>query len=175
MNYCKPIDANTAEKYNLRQLRADFPDVSFPKRVLDGSLDEATRNERVAEYGIYPYNVPAAPVFDATVEAVQEGGILNNAGVWTLQWLVVPLTQAELDNLAAKKKREDKLAGVLFEGVMCSAEAEDMWVLSSIQGYVASGLSVPFKFNNGNVLVLTPSNMVAFQEVWVPFRASFFS
>jgi len=173
--YCKPIDANTAEKYTLRQLKDDFPDVSFPKRILDGSLDEATLNERAAEYGVYPYNVPAAPVFDAAVEAVQEGGILNNAGVWTLQWLVVPLTQAELDNLAANKKREDKLAGVLFEGVMCSAEAEDMWGLISIQGYVASGLSVPFKFNNGNVLVLTPSNMAAFQEVWVPFRASFFS
>ena len=173
--YCKPINANTAEKYNLRQLKADNPDVSFPKRILDGSLDEATLNARLVDSGVYPYNVPAAPVFDAATEAVQEGSILNNAGVWTLQWLVVPLTQAELDNLAANKKREDKLAGVLFEGVLCSAEAEDMWGLSSIQGHVASGLSVPFKFNNGNVLVLTPSNMAAFQEVWVPFRAGFFS
>ena len=92
-------------------------------------------------------------------------------------------TQAELDAQAVESAKQEvsqlnseaKLTGILFDGVMCSAEAEDMWGLSSIQGYVASGLSVPFKFNNGNVLVLTPSNMVAFQEVWVPFRASFFS
>jgi len=91
-------------------------------------------------------------------------------------------TQAELDAQAEQAvedeskqaEREAKLTGIEFEGVMCSATAEDMWGLSSIQGYVASGLSVPFKFNNGNVLLLTPSNMAAFQEVWVPFRASFF-
>ena len=174
MNYCKPIDANTAEKYNLRQLKADFPDVSFPKSILDGSLDEATLNARLVDYGVYPYNVPAAPVFDTTIEAVQESGILNNAGVWTLQWLVVLLTQAELDELAANKKREDKLAGVLFEGVMCSATAEDMWGLKSVEDYVAAGMDTPFKFDNGNVLVLTQTNMAAFQAVWVPFRASFF-
>jgi hypothetical protein len=87
-----------------------------------------------------------------------------------------PVKAAVVDaDIADNQKRKDKVAGVLFEGVLCSATAEDMWGLSSIQGYVASGMDVPFKFNNGNVLVLTPSNMAAFQEVWVPFRASFFS
>tara|TARA_R110000822_G_scaffold305513_1_gene431265 strand:+ start:1007 stop:1483 length:477 start_codon:yes stop_codon:yes gene_type:complete len=118
MNYCKPIDAGTAEKYNLRQLKADFPDVSFPKRILDGSLDEATLNERAADYGVYPYNVPAAPVFDAATEAVQEGGILNNAGVWTLQWLVVPLAQAELDALAAQALEDGVRADNLLKNFM---------------------------------------------------------
>ena len=123
MNYCKPIDETLAEKYNLRQLKADFPDVSFPKRILDGSLDEATLNARLVDYGIYPYNVPAAPVFDAAVEAVQEGGILNNAGVWTLQWLVVPLTQAELDALAAQALEDGVRADTLLQNFMALGPA----------------------------------------------------
>jgi len=116
--YCKPIDANTAEKYTLRQLKADNPDVSFPKSVLDGSLDEATLNARLVDYGVYPYNVPAAPVFDAATEAVQEGSILNNEGVWTLQWLVVPLTQAELDELAAQAFEDGVRADTILQNFM---------------------------------------------------------
>jgi hypothetical protein len=121
--YCKPIDANTAEKYNLRQLKADFPDVSFPKRILDGSLDEATLNERAAEYGIYPYIIPTSPVFDAAIERIEEGLILNNAGTWTQQWITVPLTQAELDALAAQALEDGVRADNLLKNFMALGPA----------------------------------------------------
>jgi hypothetical protein len=67
-----------------------------------------------------------------------------------------------------------KLSGIEFEGVFCSAMAEDMWGLNSIQGFIAAGASTPFVFENGNTLVITPTNVVAFTAVWMPFRASFF-
>ena len=69
---------------------------------------------------------------------------------------------------------EAKTVGIEFEGVMCSAHAEDMWGLNSIRGWVASGNSVSFKFENGNTLVITPDNLEAFEATWVPFRSSFF-
>ena len=67
-----------------------------------------------------------------------------------------------------------KLSGIEFEGVMCSAMAEDMWGLNSIQGFIAAGNSTPFVFENGNTLVITPTNLAAFTAVWMTFRASFF-
>jgi len=118
MNYCKPIDANTAEKYNLRQLKADNPDVSFPKIILDGSLDEATLNERLVDYGVYPYLVPAQPAFDPAIERVEEGGILDDAGTWTQQWITVPLTQVELDALAAQALEDGVRADTLLQNFM---------------------------------------------------------
>lgn len=69
---------------------------------------------------------------------------------------------------------ELKLAGVEFEGVMCSATAEDMWGLTSVRSWVMAGNPTNFKFDNGSVLTLTVDNMEAFEAVWAPFRASFF-
>jgi len=80
---------------------------------------------------------------------------------------------------AAKKtdidKPKKKLEGVEFEGVMCSATAQDMWGLSSIKDDVRAGLTTPFQFDNGNVVVLGPHNIDDFESVWKPFRASFFN
>lgn len=76
--------------------------------------------------------------------------------------------QSELDEDARK------LTGVEFNGVMCSATSKDMWGLTSVEAWVASGNDVPFEFENGNVLLLTAANYSAFRAVWVPFRASFF-
>ena len=79
------------------------------------------------------------------------------------------------DSVNAKATKDAlKLSGIEFEGVMCSAMAEDMWGLNSIQGFVASGASTPFVFENGNTLIITPDNVSAFTAVWMPFRASFF-
>lgn len=75
---------------------------------------------------------------------------------------------------AAAAVTQAKLDGVLFDGVMCSATAEDMWGLSAIQDQVAGGMDINFTFDNGSTIVLTSENMTAFKDVWVPFRASFF-
>jgi len=83
--------------------------------------------------------------------------------------------QAERDAQAAKQaERDAKLVGVEFEGVMCSAHKEDQWGLDSVTPKVRGGKSFPFHFKNGNVLMLTPDNVDAFEAVWLPFRLSFF-
>lgn len=67
-----------------------------------------------------------------------------------------------------------KLQGVEFDGVMCSATAQDMWGLKSVEDWIRGGASTNFKFDNGNTLLLSAENIDAFYAVWVPFRASFF-
>lgn len=83
-------------------------------------------------------------------------------------------TAEEAARDAEEAKRLGKLTGVEFDGVMCSATAEDMWGLSAVQGWIRAGQSTDFKFDNGNTLTLTAANIDAFEAVWVPFRASFF-
>jgi hypothetical protein len=77
--------------------------------------------------------------------------------------------------LSAEQIRSNAmLAGVEFEGVMCSAFKEDQWGLSSVRAYVLAGSEIPFKFVNQNVIILNDENLAAFEAVWIPFRASFF-
>lgn len=81
---------------------------------------------------------------------------------------------AEVAKTQEQINDELKLIGVEFEGVMCSATSKDMWGLNAVEGWVAAGQSVPFEFENGNVLVITPTNIVDFKAEWTFFRASFF-
>lgn len=80
-----------------------------------------------------------------------------------------------IDPVKAEALVDKKMQGVEFEGVMCSATAEDMWGLASVKDFVTAGNSVKFYFENGSVLTLTPENMAAFEAVWVPFRQRFFN
>lgn len=110
----------------------------------------------------------------------------NDLAVKLLDGLLVPISGAEKAAAVAAKAAEDarrqadesakagKLAGVEFEGVMCSATKEDMWGLASVKDWVRAGSSTNFNFDNGNTLTLTPQNIDAFEAVWIPFRASFF-
>lgn len=73
---------------------------------------------------------------------------------------------------------DPKLAGVEFEGVMCSATAADqaglVAVLMDIQTQGAAFEPTRFEFENGNTLVITLANYQAFAAVWRPFRRNFF-
>ena len=90
------------------------------------------------------------------------------------QQLLTTHTMHTQDKPAAELARLDKLTGIEFWGVMCSATKEDMWGLSAVDSYVRAGVPTPFKFDNGQVLLLTAANIDAFKAVWVPFRAQFF-
>lgn len=78
----------------------------------------------------------------------------------------------------ARRAPDPKLAGVLFEGVRCSATREDqnglMAVLLAHQMQGAAFKPTTFFFANGAQLVLTKDNVPAFAGVWMPFRQSFF-
>lgn len=83
-------------------------------------------------------------------------------------------SQEMIDDAAKERATLDKLNGVDFNGVMCSATSKDMWGLRSVRDWVVAGSDVNFEFENGNKLVLTSVNVAAFEAVWIPFRASFF-
>lgn len=80
--------------------------------------------------------------------------------------------QFEADH--AEAIREQKLIGVEFEGVMCSVHKEDQWGLATVKEMIYAGQSIPFHFKNGNVLLLTPANIAAFEQTWTAYRMSFF-
>ena len=74
---------------------------------------------------------------------------------------------------------DPKWSGIEFEGVMCSATADDQAglaaVLLAIQLQGAAFQPTRFYFANGNTLVLSLANYQAFTAVWLPFRQSFFA
>ena len=87
----------------------------------------------------------------------------------------------EAEMAAEAKAAEDaalKLAGIAFEGVMCSATSDDQAgltaVLLAIQLQGAGFQPTEFRFANGNRLVISLANYAAFAAAWMPFRQSFF-
>jgi hypothetical protein len=74
---------------------------------------------------------------------------------------------------------DPKLIGVEFEGVMCSATADDQAglaaVLLAIQLQGAAFKPTRFEFDNGSTLIVTLANWQQFAAVWLPFRQSFFA
>lgn len=87
-----------------------------------------------------------------------------------------------LDNMRKKQLIDnEKLKGILFENVMCSATESDQNGLSAVLlKYTIAKMEnrrmndINFKFSNGNLLTLTHDNIEAFDHVWTPFRQSFF-
>jgi len=169
MKICKALQDGTFAPYSFGELKADHPHTSFPRSWLDG-----TNTVGLADYGVYPYVVQDDPVFDPYTETVVDGDLIESSGSIIQQRIIVPLSGDELVAAQEVKRQVDKLAGVEFEGIMCSATAEDMWGLSAIREWIVSGQTANFKFENGNTLAITPENYAAFQAVWIPFRASFF-
>jgi hypothetical protein len=75
-----------------------------------------------------------------------------------------------------------KLAGVMIEGVMCSATGKDQAGLSAVavgamraEQAGQTFADTAFRFENGAVLTITPENFGAIEAIWTPFRQSFFS
>ena len=109
-------------------------------------------------------------------------------GDWVKRDPVVPvpptaeeIAAQEAARLASEREaaeRERKIAGVEFEGVMCSATAEDQAglaaVLVAIQMQGAAFQPTLFHFENGSRLVIHLGNWQAFAATWLPFRQSFF-
>ena len=109
-------------------------------------------------------------------------------GDWVKRDPVVPvpptaeaIAAQEAARLASEREaaeRERKVAGVEFEGVMCSATAEDQAglaaVLVAIQMQGAAFQPTVFHFENGSRLVIHLGNWQAFAATWLPFRQSFF-
>lgn len=74
---------------------------------------------------------------------------------------------------------DPKLVGIEFDGVMCSATANDqnglVAVMMAIQLQGAAFEPTRFEFDNGNTLVISLANYQDLMAVWMPFRQSFFA
>ena len=74
---------------------------------------------------------------------------------------------------------DPKLIGVEFDGIMCSATAQDQnglaAVFLAIQLQGANFNPTRFEFDNGSTLIITLANWQQFAAVWLPFRQSFFA
>lgn len=83
------------------------------------------------------------------------------------------------DSTEGARAVDPKLIGIEFEGVMCSATAEDQNGLSAlllaIQLQGEAFQPTRFEFDNGSRLIVTKENWQAFAAVWLPFRQSFFT
>jgi hypothetical protein len=74
---------------------------------------------------------------------------------------------------------DPKLIGIEFDGIMCSATAQDQnglaAVFLAIQLQGANFQPTRFEFDNGSTLIVTLANWQQFAAVWLPFRQSFFA
>jgi len=87
-----------------------------------------------------------------------------------------PAEVAEREKREAEARQSiDKMTGVKFDGVMCSATAKDQFGLASLESRIRQGMEFNFVFENDEKLRITPDNIDAFEAVWFPFRMSFFN
>lgn len=94
---------NKIEKYpySIHDLRQDFPNTLFPKRIEDiGNLDS---------FGVVVINPAERPAYDESVEYLEIGTPELVDGVWTQKWDIVAFTSQQLEareNSAAAGARE---------------------------------------------------------------------
>lgn len=84
--YLKIVNNNPIA-YSLRQLKAENPDVSFPKSIPSATL---------ALYDVYAYTRPDVPSFDANTQQVIDGSFEQDAeGAWSYTYSVTNLPEQE--------------------------------------------------------------------------------
>lgn len=77
----------TPEKYSIRQLRLDNPQVSFPKDMSDAAL---------AEYRVFPLSMTEPPAHDPITQNVVEGAPSLMDGTWVQTWSVEGATAEQV-------------------------------------------------------------------------------
>jgi len=90
MHYIKLVDDEPLD-YNIRQLKRDHPNVSFPAVISD---------EILAEYDTYPVTPVARPPSTNDTKSIQEGVPELISGSWNQVWVVTPKTPAEIQEEA---------------------------------------------------------------------------
>jgi len=78
MPYLKITDTQPTP-YSIEQLRQDNSNTSFPKILSD---------ERLAEWGVYPYTLQDQPDYDPLTQKLKVGTFAEVNSVWTQGWVV---------------------------------------------------------------------------------------
>ena len=150
----------------------------------DGAVLSATGTDqwvRFTDDGIPAWFGPAWVDGAEFVEGVPAETLITHRrvdGEWVLREPGPPAEPEPPQINPAALEEARKLAGVEFEGVMCSATKDDQNGLTAVlllihmQG--ANFQPTRFEFDNGTRLVISLANYQAFAATWVPFRQSFF-
>jgi len=80
--------------YTFADLRADWPDTSFPT---------APNVAQLGEFGIVTVTATAKPAFNPATQVVDEVDPVDVGGVWTQQWAIRAATQDEMNAYAAQQ------------------------------------------------------------------------
>jgi hypothetical protein len=100
MQYLR-IKNGTPEKYSLKQLMSDNPNISFPK---DPS------NQLLADWNVYPYTQPERPEYNRITQDCVEGNFVEVDGAWILPWSIVDLSPEQIEkNKAEEQEKIDLL------------------------------------------------------------------
>ena len=81
--FLRLLAAEMAYPYAPEQLRADYPQTSFPRNLSPALL---------ADYGIYPVQATVPPSYDPLTQDLDELSPVAIAGEWTQQWRVLDAT-----------------------------------------------------------------------------------
>jgi len=101
MKICKALQDGTYIPYTPREVKADYPNVSFPR-----SWFEPTNVAKLEPYSVFEYT-DNIPVVDPLVEKAVRGDIINTGGIHTQEYSIVPLSAEEL---AVVADMQDELA-----------------------------------------------------------------
>lgn len=113
------------------------------------------------------------PVFTFTEGKILDFDNLDADGKPTKKDVLTP--EQILDDEKKDAEREEKLAGVEYNNIMCSATWKDQFGLTGHRMLLKEGINLPpFEFENGSRLLLTSENIDEFMAVWLPFRTKFF-
>lgn len=145
MTYVKVTDgAASTYPYDVRQLRRDNPNTSFPKKVSDEMLED---------WGVFPVAEEDMPDHDErTQNCVKTNQPALNGGNWTMSWTISDKTAEETlqydDDLAAKMRadRNTRLAETDWWAVadltMTSEQTEYRNLLRQVPQQIGFPLSV---------------------------------
>lgn len=73
--------------YSIGELRKDNPQTSFPKNPT---------NELLSEWNVYPVSRTDRPSHHPVTETLKEGKPVNQNGVWTQVWEVIPASAEQI-------------------------------------------------------------------------------
>lgn len=107
------ITIKDGQRYSIRQLRLDNPQVSFPREMPP---------ELLASYGVFEVTPVERPAHDPLTEKVSDGFEQQN-GTWVHVWIVEPLSQAEQE----QRDYDRSLSPVPFKWLLARTGLEDVW------------------------------------------------
>lgn len=97
--YIKIVD-NLPQKYSIRQLKTDNPQISFPNTITDSIL---------SEYGLYPLIPTEYPSYDRLTQNLLEGTPIQVNDKWVQTWIVQEASYEEIEQRKAEELFSQKM------------------------------------------------------------------